>query len=70
MISDGQSQLYTRPWVSIAPGLMIMIIVVALNVLGDGVRDAMDPRGALPTRRQLRRRWRRARLTAAGAPTA
>ena len=70
MISDGQSQLYTRPWVSIAPGLMIMIIVVALNVLGDGVRDAMDPRGALPTRRDLRRRWRRTRIPGTSASTA
>ena len=70
MISDGQSQLYTRPWVSIAPGLLIMIIVVALNVLGDGVRDAMDPRGALPTRRGLRRPRRRSRIPGASAPTA
>jgi peptide/nickel transport system permease protein len=60
MISDGQAQLYNRPWVSIAPGLAIVAIVVALNVLGDGVRDALDPHGGLPTRRDLRRRRRRA----------
>ncbi len=65
MVSDGQSQLYTRPWVSIAPGLLIVIVVVTLNVLGDGVRDAIDPRGGLPTRRDLRRRRRRPRLPAA-----
>ena len=47
IVPDGQSQLYTRPWVSIAPGLMIVVTVLALNVLGDGVRDALDPRGSL-----------------------
>jgi peptide/nickel transport system permease protein len=70
MVSDGQSQLYTRPWVSIAPGLLIVIVVVALNVLGDGVRDAVDPRGGLPTRRDLRRRRRRARPPATESPLA
>jgi peptide/nickel transport system permease protein len=47
IISDGQSLLYTRPWVSIAPGIMIVLTVLALNVLGDGVRDALDPRAKL-----------------------
>ncbi len=44
IINDGQDLLYTRPWVSIAPGIMIVLTVLALNVLGDGVRDALDPR--------------------------
>jgi peptide/nickel transport system permease protein len=44
IIQDGQELLYTRPWVAIAPGLMIVLTVLALNVLGDGVRDALDPR--------------------------
>jgi peptide/nickel transport system permease protein len=73
MVSDGQSQLYTRPWVSMAPGLLIVVIVVVLNVLGDGVRDAVDPHGGLPTRRELRRRRRRRQATrpsAADAPLA
>jgi peptide/nickel transport system permease protein len=47
IVSDGQSLLYTRPWVSIAPGIMIVLTVLALNVLGDGVRDALDPRAKL-----------------------
>lgn len=47
IISDGQSLLYTRPWVSLAPGIMIVLTVLALNVLGDGVRDALDPRAKL-----------------------
>lgn len=47
IIQDGQSVLYTRPLVAIAPGLFIMITVMALNVLGDGVRDALDPRARI-----------------------
>ncbi len=54
LINDGQGQLYTRPWVSIAPGLVLATTIVALNVIGDGVRDAVDPRGLLPRRRQAR----------------
>ena len=47
IISDGEDLLYTRPWVSLAPGVMIVLTVLALNVLGDGVRDALDPRAKL-----------------------
>ena len=65
MITDGQSQLYTRPWVSIAPGLLLVLSIVLLNVVGDGVRDAIDPRGLLPRRR--RRPGRRTPPADAGA---
>jgi peptide/nickel transport system permease protein len=47
IINDGQDLLYTRPWVAIAPGIMIVLTVLALNLLGDGVRDALDPRAKL-----------------------
>jgi peptide/nickel transport system permease protein len=47
IIADGQNLLYTRPWVAIAPGIMIVLTVLALNVLGDGIRDALDPRAKL-----------------------
>jgi peptide/nickel transport system permease protein len=47
IISDGEALLYSRPWVSIAPGIMIVLTVLALNVFGDGVRDALDPRARL-----------------------
>jgi peptide/nickel transport system permease protein len=47
IIADGQDLLYTRPWVSLAPGIMIVLTVLALNVLGDGIRDALDPRAKL-----------------------
>jgi peptide/nickel transport system permease protein len=44
IIDDGQALLYTRPLVAIVPGIMIVLTVLSLNVLGDGVRDALDPR--------------------------
>ena len=47
IINDGEALLYTRPWVSIAPGIMIVLTVLALNVFGDGLRDALDPRAKL-----------------------
>ena len=47
IILNGQDLLYTRPAVAIAPGIAIALTVLALNVLGDGVRDALDPRAKL-----------------------
>lgn len=44
MLSNTQSQMTTAPWTAIFPGLMIFIIVIAINYLGDGLRDALDPR--------------------------
>jgi peptide/nickel transport system permease protein len=32
------------PWVAICPGLMILVTVMAINFVGDGLRDALDPR--------------------------
>jgi peptide/nickel transport system permease protein len=50
IIQDGQGLLYTRPMVALAPGIAIVIMVLALNILGDGVRDALDPRSRLRLR--------------------
>jgi len=47
IINDGLDLLYTRPWVAMAPGIMIVITAGALNVLGDGFRDAFDPKAKL-----------------------
>jgi peptide/nickel transport system permease protein len=47
IIDDGSQLLYTRPWVAIAPGLMIVFTVLSLNIFGDGIRDALDPRAKL-----------------------
>jgi peptide/nickel transport system permease protein len=51
IILDGQGLLYTRPAVAIAPGVAIALTVLALNVFGDGIRDALDPRAKTRTRR-------------------
>ena len=51
IIQDGQSLLYTRPWVAVAPGIMIVLTVLSLNLLGDGVRDALDPRARIRLRK-------------------
>jgi peptide/nickel transport system permease protein len=47
IIQDGLGLLYTRPAVALAPGIAIALTAVALNLLGDGVRDALDPRARL-----------------------
>ncbi|MBB3237119.1 ABC transporter permease [Phyllobacterium endophyticum] len=47
IIQDGQGLLYTRPLVAIAPGLAIIITVLCLNFLGDGVKEAFDPKAKL-----------------------
>jgi len=40
------SQLRNAPWTSLAPGLAIGVAVLGFNLLGDALRDALDPRGA------------------------
>ena len=49
MVSEGFQYLLNSPMLSIIPGLAIMIVVFAYNMVGDGLRDALDPklRGAL-----------------------
>ena len=44
MIADGRIYLRTSPWVAIIPGIMIMLIVMAFNLFGDGLRDLLDPK--------------------------
>ena len=44
MLNAAQRYLSQAPWMALYPGLMIFGIVMALNVLGDGLRDALDPR--------------------------
>ena len=47
IILDGQGLLYSRPMVALAPGIAIVVSVLTLNVLGDGLRDALDPRSKI-----------------------
>jgi peptide/nickel transport system permease protein len=44
LISEGQERIRTAPWLTIVPGAAIVMTVVALNIFGDGLRDALDPR--------------------------
>ena len=44
MISEGRNFISTQPWLSLFPGLAILLAVGSFNLLGDGLRDAFDPR--------------------------
>ena len=44
MVSEGYKYLLTNPMVAILPGLCVLLVVVAFNIVGDGLRDAIDPR--------------------------
>jgi ABC-type dipeptide/oligopeptide/nickel transport system permease subunit len=44
MISDGQQKISSVPWLAIFPGLALMITVMTVNVVGDALRDALDPK--------------------------
>jgi peptide/nickel transport system permease protein len=44
MIDEGVERIATAPHLTVVPGLMLVLTVLALNVFGDGVRDALDPR--------------------------
>jgi peptide/nickel transport system permease protein len=43
MLADGLSSQSDAPWETLYPGLMILITVLSVNLLGDGLRDALDP---------------------------
>ncbi|RXH35588.1 peptide ABC transporter permease [Bradyrhizobium nanningense] len=43
MLSDAREQITTAPWLSVFPGLAIFLTVLGLNLLGDGLRDILDP---------------------------
>ena len=44
MLADGRTYMQTAWWVSVFPGLAIMLTVLGLNLLGDWLRDALNPR--------------------------
>jgi peptide/nickel transport system permease protein len=55
MLEDGRIVITTSPLVALAPGIMIIITVVALNIFGDGVRAFLDPaQRKLPSRRKFK----------------
>jgi peptide/nickel transport system permease protein len=47
MIADGYQLIYTAPHLTIVPGLLIVVTVLTLNVFGDGLRDALDPKARI-----------------------
>lgn len=48
MLMDAQATMATKPWLTIFPGLAILIVVLAVNFIGDGLQDALDPAGREP----------------------
>jgi peptide/nickel transport system permease protein len=46
MLQNAQNEMYAAPWLSIFPGLMIFATIMSINFVGDGLRDALDPRDA------------------------
>ena len=51
MLKDATSEMDKAPWMAIFPGLFIFLAVVSINFIGDGLRDALDPRHVIRTRR-------------------
>jgi peptide/nickel transport system permease protein len=47
MIGEGVDKILTGPHLAIVPGIMLVLAVLSLNVFGDGVRDALDPRAKI-----------------------
>jgi len=60
MISDYQSAFSARPWLFWWPGLMIILLALSVNFIGDGLRDAFDPRQKkIPSARAMEKAARR-----------
>lgn len=47
MLADGRNYIQTAPWVTVFPGIAIMLTVLGLNLIGDWLRDRLDPLGRL-----------------------
>ncbi|GAB3711501.1 ABC transporter permease [Nocardiopsis nanhaiensis] len=77
MLLDGKTHVYSAWWMTVFPGLFIMATILAINLLGDGLRDLLDPtyRGKrsgrkLRARKAAKKAARQASSTAAGSPAA
>ena len=44
LAADGINQIFTAPWLLVIPGLVILLISLGFNLVGDGLRDVLDPR--------------------------
>jgi peptide/nickel transport system permease protein len=45
LLMDAQATMASKPWLTIFPGVAILVVVLAVNFLGDGLQDALDPKG-------------------------
>jgi peptide/nickel transport system permease protein len=43
MLSNGKDYIWTAPWIMIYPGIAIVLTILGLNLMGDGIRDYLDP---------------------------
>jgi len=43
MLMDASSTMATKPWLTVFPGLAILLVVLSVNFMGDGLQDALDP---------------------------
>jgi peptide/nickel transport system permease protein len=48
MLNNAEIYMTSAPWLAIAPGIAIALAVTTFNFLGDGLRDALDPRMTIP----------------------
>jgi peptide/nickel transport system permease protein len=46
MILDAKPDIISAPWTSLAPGVAIVLTVLSVNLVGEAMRDALDPRGS------------------------
>ena len=60
ILRNAQAEIFTSPWMAVFPGVMIFLTVIAINFIGDGLRDALDPSTRRAPRGSLRR-WRELR---------
>jgi ABC-type dipeptide/oligopeptide/nickel transport system permease subunit len=44
MISDGRTFVDTAPWISLAPGIAMSMTVIGISLVGDGLREVLDPK--------------------------
>jgi peptide/nickel transport system permease protein len=45
MLMDAQATMATKPWLTLFPGLAILVVVLATNFIGEGLQEALDPAG-------------------------
>jgi len=58
MLSNAQDYMLTAPWYALYPGLCIFVTVLAVNFVGDGIRDALDPRQKVRIPKRRMAEWR------------